>query len=165
MGMSGEGALNISYLSLARACKMGVFVSGNGGAMSYLDAANFLALGAGNVQYCTIVERFGYGIIDELKMGLSHLMEARGIKSVQELIGIAQPHPITDFMDLPKKSKSSTLSRDLCQKCGNCTRCPYLAISLDEEGYPKIDTDKCVGCSLCTQLCFAGALYMKEDKL
>lgn len=164
VGMSGEGALNISYLSLARACKLGVFVSGNGGAMSYLDAANFLALGAGNVQFCTIVERFGYGIIDELKMGLSHLMEARGIKSIDALIGIAQPNPVTDFMDLPKKSKSSALSKDLCQKCGNCTRCPYLAISLNEEGYPVIDTDKCVGCSLCTQLCFAGALYMNPDK-
>jgi dihydropyrimidine dehydrogenase (NAD+) subunit PreA len=163
VGMSGEGALPISYLSLARAGKMGVFVSGNGGAMSYLDAANFLALGAGNVQFCTIVEKYGYGIIDELKMGLSHLLEARKLKSVEALIGIAQPQPVTDFMDLPKKSKSSSLLRDLCVKCGNCTRCPYLAISLDEEGYPKIDTDKCVGCSLCVQLCFAGALEMKKD--
>jgi dihydropyrimidine dehydrogenase (NAD+) subunit PreA len=163
VGMSGEGALPISYLSLARAGKMGVFVSGNGGAMSYLDAANFLALGAGNVQFCTIVEKYGYGIIDELKMGLSHLLEAKKLKSVAELIGIAQPQPVTDFMDLPKKSKSSSLIREMCVKCGNCTRCPYLAITLDEEGYPKIDTDKCVGCSLCVQLCFAGALEMKKD--
>ncbi len=164
VGMSGEGALPISYLSLARAGKMGVFVSGNGGAMSYLDAANFLALGAGNVQFCTIVEKYGYGIIDELKMGLSHLLEARKLNSVAELIGYAQPQPVTDFMDLPKKSKSSSLIRDLCVKCGNCTRCPYLAITLDEEGYPRIDTDKCVGCSLCVQLCFAGALEMKHDE-
>ncbi|MDD2229912.1 MAG: FAD-dependent oxidoreductase [Candidatus Cloacimonetes bacterium] len=163
VGMSGEGALPISYLSLARAGKMGVFVSGNGGAMSYMDAANFLALGAGNVQFCTIVEKYGYGIIDELKLGLSHLLEAKGLKSVTELIGYAQPNPVTDFMDLPKKSKSSSLIRELCVQCGNCTRCPYLAITLDDEGYPKIDTDKCVGCSLCVQLCFAGALEMKQD--
>jgi len=165
VGMSGEGALPISYLSLARAGKMGVFVSGNGGAMSYMDAANFLALGAGNVQFCTIVEKYGYGIIDELKLGLSHLLEAKGLKGVSELIGYAQPNPVTDFMDLPKKSKSSSLIRELCVQCGNCTRCPYLAITLDEEGYPKIDTDKCVGCSLCVQLCFAGALEMKQDQI
>lgn len=164
VGMSGEGALPISYLSLARAGKMGVFVSGNGGAMNYLDAANFLALGAGNVQFCTIVEKYGYGIIDELKLGLSHLMAAKGLKSVAELIGLAQPNPVTDFMDLPKKTRSSSLLRELCVQCGNCTRCPYLAISLDSEGYPKIDPDKCVGCSLCTQLCFAGALEMVADK-
>ncbi|MGC9361355.1 MAG: 4Fe-4S binding protein, partial [Candidatus Syntrophosphaera sp.] len=149
--------------SLARACNMGVTVSGNGGAMDYLGAANFLALGASTVQFCSIAEKYGYGIIDELKMGLSHLMEARGLKSVSELTGIAQPNPITDFMDLPPKTKTSTLVRDLCVHCGNCTRCPYLAITLDEELYPEIDKDKCVGCSLCTKLCFAGALYMKED--
>ncbi len=163
IGMSGEGVLPISYLSLARACNMGVTVSGNGGAMDYLGAANFLALGASTVQFCSIAEKYGYGIIDELKLGLSHLMEARGLKSVSELTGIAQPDPITDFMDLPPKTKTSTLIRDLCVHCGNCTRCPYLAITLDEELYPVIDKDKCVGCSLCTKLCFAGALYMKED--
>lgn len=162
VGMSGEGALPISYLSLARAGKMGVFVSGNGGAMNYLDAAHFLALGAGNVQFCTIVEKYGYGIIDELKSGLSYLMEARGIASVAQLTGIAQPHAITDFMDLPPSHKHSALKQDLCVKCGNCTRCPYLAISLNADGYPGIDQDKCVGCSLCTQLCFAGALEMVE---
>jgi len=162
VGMSGEGVLPISYLSLARACSLGVPVSGNGGAMSYLDAANFLALGAANVQFCTIVEKYGYGIIDELKLGLSHLLEARGLASVAELTGIAQPHPITDFMDLPPKTKSSALKRELCVRCGNCTRCPYLAITLDEENYPLIDKDKCVGCSLCTKLCFAGALYMSD---
>jgi len=161
VGMSGEGALPISYLSLARAGKMGVFVSGNGGAMNYLDAANFLALGAGNVQFCTIVEKYGYGIIDELKLGLSHLLEARNLNSIDELKGCAQPNVVTDFMDLPPKTKNSALLKDLCVKCGNCTRCPYLAISLDEEGYPNIDKDKCVGCSLCTQLCFAGALEMQ----
>jgi dihydropyrimidine dehydrogenase (NAD+) subunit PreA len=163
VGMSGEGVLPISYLSLARACNLGVYVSGNGGAMNYLDAANFLALGAGNVQFCTIVEKYGYGIIDELKLGLSHLLEARGLASVQELTGLAQPRPITDFMDLPPKSKSSSLIRDLCVHCGNCTRCPYLAITLDEGLDPVIDTDKCVGCSLCTKLCFAGALEMAEQ--
>jgi dihydroorotate dehydrogenase len=54
VGMSGEGVLPISYLSLARAGGMGVFISGNGGAMNHPDAANFLALGAGNVQFCTL---------------------------------------------------------------------------------------------------------------
>ncbi|MBW6513498.1 MAG: FAD-dependent oxidoreductase [Candidatus Syntrophosphaera sp.] len=163
VGMSGEGVLPISYLSLARVCGMGVTVSGNGGAMNYLDAANFLALGASTVQFCTIAEKYGYGIIDELKLGLSHLLEARKLRSVKELIGIAQPHPITEFMDLPPKTKSSNLTRELCVHCGNCTRCPYLAITLDEELYPVIDKDKCVGCSLCTKLCFAGALQMNKD--
>ncbi len=162
VGMSGAGVAPISYLSLARACGNGVTVSGNGGAMNYLDAANFLALGASTVQFCSIAEKYGYGIIDELKLGLSHLLEAKNIPSVKALIGLAQPQPVTEFMDLPPKTRSSALAKDLCVHCGNCTRCPYLAITLDEELHPVIDKDKCVGCSLCTKLCFAGALYMSE---
>ena len=161
VGMSGAGVLPISYLTLSRAGNMGVTISGNGGAMNYYDAASMLALGASTVQFCTVAEKYGLGIIDELKIGLSHYLEARGIASVPELIGIAQPKPVTDFMDLPKSSKHSALIKELCMKCGNCSRCPYLAISLDEERYPVIDTELCVGCSLCVQKCFAGALYME----
>ena len=120
IGLSGKGILPITFLSLARACNLGVIVSGNGGAMSYLDAANFLALGTSTVQFCSIVEKYGYGIIDELHSGLSYLLEAKKLRSVQELIGIAQPNPITDFLQLPPKSKSSTLNQNLCLQCGNC---------------------------------------------
>jgi dihydropyrimidine dehydrogenase (NAD+) subunit PreA len=161
-GMSGEGVLPISYLTISRAAGRGVSISGNGGPMDYKAAADFMALGASTVQFCTIVEKYGYGIIDELESGLSFLLEARGIKSVKELIGIALPSPVTDFMDLPLKQKVSSVDKDLCVHCGNCTRCPYLAITLDEEKIPQIDEDKCVGCSLCVQKCFAGALKMKE---
>ncbi len=108
------------------------------------------------------MEKYGYHIIDELESGLSYLMEARKIKSVKELIGIALPSPVTDFMDLPPKQKVSSLIEELCVHCGNCTRCPYLAITLNEEKLPVIDKDKCVGCSLCVQKCFAGALKMKD---
>nr|MBP7195613.1 4Fe-4S binding protein [Candidatus Cloacimonadota bacterium] len=160
VGMSGEGVLPISYLTIARAAKLGVSISGNGGPMDYLGAANFLALGAETVQFCSIAEKYGVEIIDELRSGLSHYMQLKGIKSVKELIGIAQPDPITDFMDLAPSHTISTLDKDLCVNCGNCTRCPYLAITLDDDRYPVIDRDKCVGCSLCVKKCFTGALSM-----
>jgi len=41
----------------------------------------------------------GYGIIQDLESGTSFMMQQRGITSMGELIGIAQPNPITDFMD------------------------------------------------------------------
>lgn len=165
IGLSGAGVLPISYLNLARAGKMGVTISGNGGVMSYYDAANMLALGCSTVQCCTVAEKYGLGIIRDLKQGLSHYLEAKGIAGISQLMGIAQPDPITDFMDLPPKSKHSALIRELCVHCGNCTRCPYLAIRLDDEKYPVIDKDLCVGCSLCVQKCYAGALYMRDDDI
>ena len=160
-GMSGAGVAPISNLTLASVSGLGVYVSGNGGTVDYKSAADFLALGAGTVQFCTAAMKYGLGVITELHSGLSHLMEARGIPSVEKLIGAALPNPIADFMALtPVKGISSSKS-ELCRECGNCTRCSYFAISLDSDRHPVVDPEKCIGCSLCVQKCFAGALEMR----
>ena len=161
IGMSGEGVLPISNLTLAKVSGMGIAVSGNGGPMNYKAAANFLALGAQTVQFCTIVMKYGLGIVDELHSGLSFLMEERGFKSVRELIGSALPNPIADFMSLSATKKLPQVVAELCEHCGNCTRCPYQAIVLNGKKVPVFDPALCIGCSLCAQKCFAGAISMR----
>ena len=162
IGMSGEGVLPISNLTLAKVSSTGIAVSGNGGAMTYKDAANFLALGAQTVQFCTAVMKYGLGYVDELHSGLSYLMAERGFRSVKELIGSALPNPITDFGALSPTKQLPEVVTALCQHCGNCTRCPYQAIALDRHGVPTFDPSYCVGCSLCAQKCFAGAIFMRD---
>jgi len=81
---------------------------------------------------------------------------------MKELIGIAQPHPITDFMSLSPVKKLSEFNSELCTSCGNCARCPYLAIKLDDKGYPHSDPALCIGCSICAKKCFVGAIVMRE---
>jgi dihydropyrimidine dehydrogenase (NAD+) subunit PreA len=162
IGMSGEGVLPISNLTLAKVSAMGITISGNGGAMNYRDAANFLALGAETVQFCTAVMKYGLGYVDELHSGLSHLLEERGFRSVRELIGSARPEPITAFAALSAMKKLPQVVAALCQHCGNCTRCPYQAVTLDQQDVPVFDAVRCIGCSLCAQKCFAGALAMRR---
>jgi NADPH-dependent glutamate synthase beta subunit-like oxidoreductase/dihydroorotate dehydrogenase/Pyruvate/2-oxoacid:ferredoxin oxidoreductase delta subunit len=162
IGMSGEGVLPISNLTLAKVSSTGITVSGNGGAMTYLDAANFLALGAQTVQFCTAVMKYGLGYVDELHSGLSYLMGERGFRSVKELIGSALPDPIADFGALSPTKQLPQVVAVLCQHCGNCTRCPYQAIVLDSLGVPTFDPSHCVGCSICAQKCFAGAISMRD---
>ena len=162
VGMSGAAVAPINYLTLAKVGNLDVHVSGNGGPMAYMAAAHFLALGVKTVQFCTIVEKYGYGIIDELCSGLSHLLAARGIKSVSDLIGIALPEPIRDFMALTPVKQISTVDEDLCVHCGNCTRCPYLAISLTDKKVPETDAEKCIGCGMCGFLCPSGALSLRD---
>ena len=116
LGLSGEGVTPISNLTLAAASRMGMHISGNGGPMDYKAAADFLALGVKTVQFCTIVMKEGYGVIEDLEAGLSHLMEARGLKSVKELIGCALPNPITGFMELTPVKKISAVTADLCEQ-------------------------------------------------
>jgi len=77
-------------------------------------------------------------------------------------VGIAQPDPIRGFMDLDGTKQISNCTDDLCVQCGNCTRCPYLAISLNADGYPETDPSKCIGCSLCVLQCPAKALRLRD---
>jgi dihydropyrimidine dehydrogenase (NAD+) subunit PreA len=161
VGMSGEGVTPISYLSLAQAVPEGIEISGNAGPMNYKAAMDFLALGVKTVQFCTIAMKHGVGIIEELESGTAFLMQERGIQSVRELIGIAQPRPIADFMALSPVKKISDADHELCVSCGNCARCPYLAIALDVKRLPWTDPAKCIGCSICAQKCFVGAITMR----
>jgi NADPH-dependent glutamate synthase beta subunit-like oxidoreductase/dihydroorotate dehydrogenase/NAD-dependent dihydropyrimidine dehydrogenase PreA subunit len=162
VGMSGDGVTPISHLTLASVAGLGVTVSGNGGPMDYRAAAHFLALGARTVQFCTIVMKHGYGIFAELVNGTSALMRERGIDSMERLIGIALPFPVTGFLDLPAEKKISACDEDLCLSCGNCGRCPYQAISWNENKHPLTDASTCVGCGICAQKCFSGALSMRQ---
>ena len=162
VGMSGEAVTPISYLTLAQAVPEGIEISGNGGPMDYKAAMDFLALGVKTVQFCTVVMKHGYNIIHELESGTSFLMQERGFHSIKELIGCAQPSPITDFMSLTPVKKISCFNSTLCVSCGNCTRCPYLAISLDAKNLPVTDPSRCIGCSICAKKCFTGAIAMRE---
>jgi NADPH-dependent glutamate synthase beta subunit-like oxidoreductase/dihydroorotate dehydrogenase/Pyruvate/2-oxoacid:ferredoxin oxidoreductase delta subunit len=162
IGLSGESILSISYLTLAKAAGAGLAISGNGGPMNYRQAADFLALGARTVQFCTLPLHYGVEIVEDLHAGLSGLLESLKLCSVSELIGRALPHPIRDFPDLSAVKRISTVERRLCVHCGNCVRCPYQAIELDRGGVPRTDPALCVGCSLCAQRCFAGAISMRE---
>jgi len=162
VGLSGDGVKNISNLTIANAASVGLNISGNGGPMDYKAAANFLALGAKTVQFCTAPTKYGLSYITELTQGLSYYMQQKNIASVDELIGYALPNPVTDFMDLSGVLKISDRNEDLCASCGNCARCPYLAISLSEDKIPVTDAERCIGCSICVQKCFTGAMFMRE---
>jgi heterodisulfide reductase subunit A-like polyferredoxin len=89
-------------------------------------------------------------------------MQERGISSIHELIGIAQPHPIIDFMALTPVKRLSEVIPELCVSCGNCARCPYLAIELDDKGIPHTDPSRCIGCTICAKKCFIGAINMRD---
>jgi dihydropyrimidine dehydrogenase (NAD+) subunit PreA len=161
IGMSGDGVLPITNLILAKVSGLGVPVSANGGVMDYRSAARFLALGARTVQCCTIVMKHGLGIIDELHSGLSYLMQEKGFRSVGELIGSALPDPVRPFERLPATKTIPDVTPELCYHCGNCARCPYQAIVMNDRIVPLFDAALCVGCSLCAQKCFSGAIAMR----
>ena len=74
-------------------------ISGIGGVTVWKDAAEFMALGAGNVQVCTAAMAYGFNIVQEMTTGLSNWMDSKGYTSVDQIIGKAVPN-VTDWQYL-----------------------------------------------------------------
>ena len=54
-------------------------------------------------------------------------------------------------------------NRDLCTRCGTCVgACPTKAISLDEEFYPKLETELCTECEICSRTCPGGKINFAD---
>src|SRR5438067_793097 len=64
-------------------------VSGIGGIATWTDAAEFIALGAGNVQVCTAAMHYGFRIVEDLADGLSNWMDERGYQRIEDFRGRA----------------------------------------------------------------------------
>ncbi len=114
--------------ALAKDSKINIPISAIGGISTWRDAAEFMALGATNVQICTAVMHYGYRIIEQLTDGLSNYLDEHNMASVNDLIGRAIP-AVVDWGDL----------------------------NLNYKVVADIDIEKCIGCQLCIPACHDGA--------
>ena len=134
----------------------GMPISGIGGVTTWRDAAEFLALGAGNVQVCTAAMVYGFGIIKELTAGLSAWMDEKGYSSVAEVSGRAVPN-VTDwqYLNLNYVTKAR-IDQDACIKCGRCyAACEdtsHQAIAMKPGRVFEVIDEECVACNLCVDV-------------
>jgi dihydropyrimidine dehydrogenase (NAD+) subunit PreA len=137
----------------------GIPISGIGGISTWRDAAEFMALGAANVQVCTAAMVYGFKIVQEMIDGLSDWMDAKGYRSVSEFVGRAT----RNFVDWEHLNLNYTvkarIDQSLCIQCGRChIACEdtsHQAITREKDGkrhYEVIDAE-CVGCNLCVNVC------------
>lgn len=141
----------------------GVQISGIGGIETWEDAAEFILLGARNLQVCTAIMEYGYRIIDDLTSGLAYYMEERGVDHLEDLVGLASANMLpAEELDRSYKVYPA-FDMDKCVGCGRCYVSCYdgahQALAWDEETRrPVLDRERCVGCHLCALVCPAHAI-------
>ncbi|MBT8155802.1 NAD-dependent dihydropyrimidine dehydrogenase subunit PreA [Epibacterium ulvae] len=145
----------------------GLPISAIGGITTWRDAAEFIALGAGNVQVCTAAMTYGFDVVKEMISGLSEWMDDQGYSSIQDFKGMATPN-VTDwqYLDLNYVTKARISEAD-CIKCGRCyAACEdtsHQAIAISEDRVFSVKDDECVACNLCVNVCpVEGCITMEE---
>jgi len=137
----------------------GLPISGIGGITTWRDAAEFMALGAGNVQVCTAAMTYGFKVVQEMTTGLSAWMDEKGLTSIDQIVGRAVPN-VTDwqYLNLNYVTKAR-INQDLCIKCGRChiacedTSHQAITATVDGKRHFQVIDDECVGCNLCVSVC------------
>ncbi len=103
-------------------------VSGIGGISGWREAAEFLLLGCTSVQVCTAVMHYGFRIVEDMIDGLSHWMDEKGFRTVEDARGLSLPR-VADWGRL----------------------------DLNYKIVARIHPGLCIGCDLCYIACWDGA--------
>ncbi|HET6452601.1 MAG TPA: NAD-dependent dihydropyrimidine dehydrogenase subunit PreA [Spirochaetia bacterium] len=173
--MSGYSGAAIKPIALhfiaemAQCAELGLPLSGMGGVETWIDALEYLLVGAGTIQVTTGVIKYGYRIVRDIIEGLSDYMVSRGINRVQDLVGKALPKlKSTDHFDL-KRQGVAGYDLERCVGCGQC----YIvcrdaggqALEWDAEARrPKLVEDKCLSCMICSFICPVPDLITHKEK-
>ena len=132
-------------------------ISGIGGITTWRDAAEFMALGAGNVQVCTAAMTYGFKIVLEMISGLEEWMDAKDIASVGDIVGMATPN-VTDWQHLNLNHiTKAVINEESCIGCGrcyaSCEDASHQAIEMTADRRFRIKDEECVACNMCVNVC------------
>ena len=134
-------------------------ISGIGGINTWRDAAEYIALGCGNVQVCTAAMVYGFKIVEDMISGLSNFMDEKGYTSIEQFKGQAVP-TVTSWTQLNLNHvEKAVINQDACIQCGRChvvcEDTSHQAITATKNGkrWFEIKEDECVGCNLCVSIC------------
>jgi dihydropyrimidine dehydrogenase (NAD+) subunit PreA len=137
----------------------GLPISGIGGINTWRDAAEYIALGCGNVQVCTAAMVYGFKIVEDMVSGLSNFMDEKGYTSIEQFKGKAVP-TVTSWTQLNLNHvEKAVINQDACIQCGRChvvcEDTSHQAITATKNGkrWFEIKEDECVGCNLCVSIC------------
>ena len=148
----------------------GMHLSAAGGVETWIDALEFLLLGASSVQVTTAVMQYGYRIVEDLISGLNLYLTEKGFSSVREVVG--QGLSSLSASSSPLERQSVVFPVFLRERCVGCGRCVlscadggHEALYLNQERRPVLNGKKCVGCHLCRIVCPERAIAASPKRI
>ena len=157
-GLSGPAVKPIALGCVSKLTKeLDIPVAGVGGVSNWQDAAEFLLLGARNVQVCTAISRYGFGMVQSMQKGLLRYMEQKGFASLDAMVGKSLPY-LVDHSELSRDNHlHCSIDETACLKCGSCaTACQdagFGALHHEKGSVPTLDRAVCRGCGVCQSVC------------
>ena len=138
----------------------GLPISGIGGITTWRDAAEFMALGAGNVQVCTAAMTYGFKIVQEMIAGLENWMDEKGHRIARrhrrprhaQRHRLAVPQPQLRRQGAHRPGRLHQM-RPLPHRLRG-----HLAPGDHQHGQRRqrhfeVIEEECVGCNLCVNVC------------
>lgn len=157
-GLSGPAIKPIALGCVSKlTTELPIAVAGVGGVSNWQDAAEFLLLGARNVQVCTAISRYGFKMVEAMQRGLLGYLEEKGYGSLDEMVGKSLPY-LVDHSELDRNNRQlCTIDKDVCLRCGSCAvACQdagFGALHHEKGQYPTVDAGLCRGCGVCRSVC------------
>lgn len=158
----------------ARDIVKSVDISGHGGIHNWQDAAEMIMYGANSVQILTALMRKGLRVMKSVNNGLSHYMDEKGFKTINDMRGIILPKVV--LADKTAKMMESTYPRlkgtvvskvdpQTCNGCEICVEvCPFDALKMVNK-IAVTDKKKCDGCEMCVMACPVDAIKLDNKDL
>ncbi len=170
-GTSGPAVrpIGLNFIaSMAQNDQLNLPLSGIGGIETWIDALEYILLGASTIQVTTGIMHYGYRIVEDMIEGLSDFMAERGFRHLSELVGKALPNLYeTEAFDLERQG----ITQYDLKKCIGCGQC-YI-VCRDAAGQalewdaakrrPKLIEDKCLSCMLCKFVCPVAELISYKE--
>ncbi len=143
---------------LAKCQPLSLPLAGIGGIETWIDALEYLLVGASLIQVTTGVIHYGYRIVEDMIEGLSDFMAEKGITQVKDLVGKTLPNvKTTAQFDITRQGIAS-YNLDKCVGCGQChivcRDAAGQALEWDaDKRRPTLIEEKCLSCMICSFVC------------